>query len=171
MDESKTDRTSEHMLNWIKFITTFLLALTIAITIIVLYNANKPFADVEQAAIDSVLKTGQLKDVKRADAYQGSSTWVTVRGVDGDGVEKAVFVGREPEKTYQEVKLAEGITAKTAIETVQKELDVKKVLHAALGMEEVGPVWEVAFTSKDGKLNYVYVLFESGQWWKRILNL
>ncbi|MFS0576766.1 hypothetical protein AB1K83_14090 [Sporosarcina sp. 179-K 3D1 HS] len=159
------------MLNWIKFITTFLLALTVVIAIIVLYNANKPFTQAEQAAIESVMGTGQLKDVQRADTYQGSAAWVTVRGVDGEGVEKAVFVGPQAEEAYKEVKLAEGISADTAIETVKKELDVKKVLHTALGMEEIGPVWEVAFTSADGKLNYVYVQFENGQWWKRILNL
>lgn len=159
------------MLNWVKFIATFLLALTIVITVIVLYNANKPFTLEEKAAVEAVLKTGQLKDVKRADTYQGSAAWVTVRGVDADGVEKAVFVGPEPEESYNEVTLSEGISAKSAIETVKQELAVKKVLHAALGMEEVGPVWEVAYTSNDGKLNYVYVLFENGQWWKRILNL
>ena len=62
-------------------------------------------------------------------------------------------------------------TADEAVQTVEEELDVNKVLHVSLGMEEVGPVWEVAFKSENGKLNYVYVLFENGHWWKRILNL
>lgn len=40
-----------------------------------------------------------------------------------------------------------------------------------LGYEEVGPVWEITYTNSDDKLNYVYIIFEDGQWWKRILNL
>ncbi len=72
---------------------------------------------------------------------------------------------------FEEVLLADGISAEKAIANVQQELKVKTVLHVTLGMEEEGPVWEVAFKGENGKLNYVYVFFEDGQWWKRILNL
>ena len=51
------------------------------------------------------------------------------------------------------------------------EQNVKQVLHTKLGYEEPGAVWEIAYINKSDKLNYVYILFEDGQWWKRILNL
>ena len=69
------------------------------------------------------------------------------------------------------MKLADGISAEQAVANVKQELNVKKILHVTLGLEVEGPVWEVAFTSDNGKLNYVYVFFDTGQWWKRILNL
>ena len=96
---------------------------------------------------------------------------MTVFGVDEDGEEKAVFVDEKSKDGFKEVKLTDGITAEKAVANVKKELDVKKILHVKLGLEEEGPVWEVAFKSENGKLNYVYVFFENGQWWKRILNL
>ena len=34
-----------------------------------------------------------------------------------------------------------------------------------------GAVWEIIYLNDADKLNYVYILFEDGQWWKRILNL
>jgi uncharacterized protein YpmB len=45
------------------------------------------------------------------------------------------------------------------------------VLHTKLGLEDSKVVWEITFFNENDKLNYVYILFENGKWWKRILNL
>ncbi|MEK4715389.1 MULTISPECIES: DUF5590 domain-containing protein [unclassified Sporosarcina] len=159
------------MLNWIKFIVVFLIMLTSVITVMVLVNAEKPFSAAKKAAIESAVQSGQLASVSSADVFNGTIPTVTVFGVDADGKEKAVFVDENSKDGFKEVKLTDGISAEKAVANVKKELDVKKVLHVKLGQEEEGPVWEVAFKSDNGKLNYVYVFFENGQWWKRILNL
>lgn len=159
------------MLNWIKFIVVFLFTLTSVITVTVLYNADKPSSSVKKAAIESAIKSGQLVSASTVEIFNGTVPAVTVYGVDEDGKKKAVFVDEKSKDGFKEVKLADGISAEKAVANVKKELDVKKVLHVKLGLEEKGPVWEVAFKSDNGKLNYVYVFFENGQWWKRILNL
>lgn len=159
------------MLNWVKFIVVFLLALTTVITITVLYNAGKPFSVATKAAIDSALSSGQIVSTSSAEPFNGTVPMVTVFGVDADGEETAVFVNPQWEDGFEEVKLADGISAERAIANVKQELNVKKILHVTLGLEAEGPVWEVAFTSDNDKLNYVYVFFDTGQWWKRILNL
>jgi uncharacterized protein YpmB len=159
------------MLNWIKFIAVFLLSLTTIILVTVFFNANKPIASAKTLAIDEAIGTGQIMTAEYAQLYNGNVPSVTVFGIDGKGAETAVFVDETKEGNFKEVKLADGITAETAVENVRHEHDVKKILHVKLGMEDAGPVWEVAFKSENGKLNYVYVFFENGQWWKRILNL
>ncbi|MBE1554139.1 DUF5590 domain-containing protein [Sporosarcina limicola] len=159
------------MLNWIKFIVVFLLLLTSVIIITVLYNADKPFANAKKSAIESAIRSGQLVSATSANTFNSTVPSVTVIGLDGEGQEKAIFVDSQSEDGFKEVKLADGITAEKAVENVKQELNVKKILHVTLGMEEEGPVWEVAFKSDNGKLNYVYVFFLNGQWWKRILNL
>ncbi|WP_342512192.1 DUF5590 domain-containing protein [Sporosarcina sp. FSL K6-1522] len=159
------------MWNWIKFIVVFLLTLTSVIIVMVFYNANKPASEAKKVAIQSVIESGQLVTVQSAEPFNGTVPAITVFGLDKDGKEKAVFVNDNSEDGYEEVMLADGITADRAIKTVKQELNVGKVLHARLGMEEENPVWEIAFQSDNGKLNYVYVLFENGQWLKRILNL
>ncbi|MFJ7933474.1 DUF5590 domain-containing protein [Sporosarcina sp. NPDC096371] len=159
------------MVNWIKFIVVFLLVLTSFITVTVLYNAGKPISSANKAAVESALDSGQLVSVSSAEPFNGAVPMVTVIGVDKEGEKKAVFVDGRSEKNFEEVKLADGISAEKAIANVKQELNVKKVLHVTLGLEVEGPVWEVAFTSDNGKLNYVYVFFNNGQWWKRILNL
>lgn len=159
------------MLNWIKFIIVFLIALTTVIVVAIFYNANKPIASASDLATDAAIHSGQVISTNAAQPYNGSESLVTVFGVNDQGEEVAVFVTDTDQKEFAEVNLADGITAKQAIDVVQEEHKVKKVLHATLGIEEEELVWEVAFKGDDDKLNYVYVFFESGQWWKRILNL
>lgn len=145
--------------------------LTSVITVAVLVNANKPFTAAEKVAIESAIQSGQLTSASSAVVFNGTVPTVTVFGEDGDGNEKAVFVDEKSQDGFKEVKLTDGISAEKAVANVKKELDVERTLHVRLGLEEEGPVWEVAFKSDNGKLNYVYVFFENGKWWKRILNL
>lgn len=159
------------MLNWIKFITVFLATLTTVIVVTVFISALKPLASEEDIASDAAIKSGQILSVDSVQLYNGTQSFMTVFGVNDKGEEIALFVDENTDKDFGAVKIADGITAAQAVATVKKELAVQKVLHVSLGVEEAGPVWEVAFKSDNGKLNYVYVYFESGQWWKRILNL
>ncbi|CAM3055366.1 DUF5590 domain-containing protein [Filibacter tadaridae] len=159
------------VLNWVKFIVVFLVSLTSVITIIVLYSADKPVSNAKEKAIEAVIQSGQLVSVNTAQPYNGKVSSVTVFGLDEKGVAKAVFVDENQKSDFKEVKLKNGIKADEAVTIVKQEIAVHDLLHVTLGMEEDGPVWEVAFNNEKGKLNYVYVLFEGGQWWKRILNL
>lgn len=159
------------MMNWIKFIAAFLLALSLIIIVIVFYNANGPFSNAQHEAEADALKSGALKTVDRTEIYNGTVSMVTVFGKDDEGNEKAVFIEGKTGEILDEVSMKDGIEAKAAIEAVKAELSVEKILHVVLGLEDGHPVWEVAFKGENGKLNYVYVFFENGEWWKRILNL
>lgn len=159
------------MMNWIKFIAAFLLALSLIIIVIVFYNANGPFSNALQKAEADALKSGVLKSVERTEIYNGTVSMVTVFGIDDEGNEKAIFIEGKTGEVLDEVAMKDGIDAQTAIDTVKAELSVEKILHVVLGLEDGHPVWEVAFKGENGKLNYVYVFFENGEWWKRILNL
>lgn len=159
------------MMNWIKFFSAFLLALAIVLVTIIFTNAQKPFSAALQNAEKSVQQSGELLSIEHAEIYNGTISMVTVFGKDEKGIEKAVFVDEKSGKILDLVKLEDGIDSKQAIQTVKSELKVDKILHVTLGVEGEYPVWEVAFKSENGKLNYVYVFFENGEWWKRILNL
>lgn len=159
------------MLNWVKFITAFLLTLVTVIAITVFYNAYKPVASVKKEAESLALRSGQVTTITDVQPYNGTSTLVTVIGKNEEGKQVAVFVQETEEEKYKEVKLKDGITAKEAMKIVQDEQKPAKILHVLLGLEENEPIWEVAFKSESGKLNYVYIQFYDGKWSKRILNL
>ncbi|HWL24900.1 MAG TPA: DUF5590 domain-containing protein [Ureibacillus sp.] len=160
------------MKNWVVFIVLFILSMSLVISILVLSKAMTPINTIEQQAEELAVKTNSLASVKDSYIYNGNKPYVTVFGVDEDGKEKAVFVPISlEENSIQEVYLQDGITREQALSVIDKEKDVKKILHTKLGYEEAGVVWEITYTNNANKLNYVYILFEDGQWWKRILNL
>ena len=160
------------MKNWIIFISVFLASLAIVISAIVFVHARAPYKDAEQLAESTAIQEGELVSVTDSYVYRGLSSNLTVIGKDSEGNDKAVFIPEsESDKELSTVLLADGISSKETLELVRNEMEVKEMLHVRLGMEEVGPVWEVSFIGKNDKLNYVYILFENGKWWKRILNL
>lgn len=160
------------MKNWIIFSIVFILSLSLVISVFVLWKANAPFVDIEQKAEALALDTKALAVVEDSYVYNGNKPYVTVFGVDEYGKEKAIFVPMSlDENSMQEVFLAEGITEADALDRFRNETAVKEILHTKLGFEKAGAVWEITYISTSGSLNYVYLLHEDGQWWKRILNL
>jgi uncharacterized protein YpmB len=159
------------MKNWIIFISVFVLSLTIGITVLVLWKANAPFDKIEKQAIEVAIASEAITSSTEAYVYNGNKPYVTVFGIDENGDEKAVFVPITlDEKSIQQVYLKDGITKEQAL-SVLSDQEVKEILHTKLGYEEPGAVWEITYLNDSDKLNYVYILFEDGQWWKRILNL
>lgn len=160
------------MKNWIIFISVFLVSLAIVISAIVLVQARSPYKDAEQYAEQTAIDQGEVVSITDSYVYRGLTSNMTVIGKDAEGHSKAVFIPEgDSDSKWTSVLIEEGISKEDTLKFVQNEMDVKEVLHIRLGMEEVGPVWEVSYIGTNDKLNYVYILFENGNWWKRILNL
>jgi len=160
------------MKRWVIFISVFILSLSLFISIFVMWKAGQPFSDAKAKAEQTAVNENKLDRVTDSEVYSGSTTYITVHGFSNNGDEKAVFipVGTK-NNVIEEVLLNDGISKKQAIKTVQDEFKVKEVLHTKLGWEDNNAVWEITFLNETDKLNYVYLLFENGEWWKRILNL
>ncbi len=160
------------MKNWIIFGVVFIVSLVLVITSFVLWKAAAPFDEMEQQAEDLAITSKSLAVVSDSYVYNSNKPYVTVFGVDEYGKEKAIFVPVSMEEDLiQEVFLQDGITKEQALSVVSDETDVKEILHVKLGYEDVGAVWEITYLNDADKLNYRYILFEDGQWWKRISNL
>lgn len=160
------------MKNWLIFISVFMVSLSLVISILVLWKAEAPFSLIEEKAEQLALDAKALAIVTESYTYNGKNSYVTVFGVDEYGDKKAVFVPTNLEEdSIQEVFLKDGITEKQALSVFKKEGNVQKVLHMKLGYEEAGAVWEISYLNDQDKLNYVYILFKDGDWWKRIKNL
>lgn len=160
------------MKNWLIFGAVFILSLSLVISILVLWKADAPFNEMEQKAEQLALDTKALAVVSESYVYNGNKPYITVFGVDEYGKEKAIFVPISlEENSMQEVFLQNGITEEQALSVLSKETLVKEILHTKLGYEDAGAVWEITYINDADKLSYVYILFEDGQWWKRILNL
>lgn len=161
------------MKKWLIFISVFIVSLSLVISFFVIMNAGKPFKEVKEKAEQVAISENKLEQVTGSEVYNGVNSYTTVRGKDAKGIDKAVFIPNTKSKklSIEEVQLKDGISKNQAIKIVQEEFKVKEVLHTKLGWEQDNAVWEITFLNEKDKLNYVYLFFENGKWWKRILNL
>lgn len=160
------------MKKWFIFISVFILSLSLCISLFVIWKAGQPFRSAKQDAEQVAISEKMLTEVTDSQVYSSTNTYITVLGNDENGEEKAVFIPSSNQKLkIEEVLMKDGISKKQAIKTVQDEFEVKEVLHTKLGWEQNHAVWEITFLNENDKLNYVYLLFENGKWWKRILNM
>ncbi|MGE6488807.1 DUF5590 domain-containing protein [Paenisporosarcina sp. NPDC076898] len=159
------------MKKWVIFISVFILSLSLCISLFVLWKAGQPFKSAKQDAEQVAISEKKLSEVTDSQVYSSSNTYITVLGKDENGEEKAVFIPSSQKLKIQEVLMKDGISKKEAIKAVEDEFEVKEVLHSKLGWEQKQAVWEITFLNENDKLNYVYLFFDNGKWWKRILNL
>lgn len=160
------------MKSWIKFFAIFFVMLAVVLTVLVTIKAYAPYHSATQEAKDVVSKERLLKTVDKSYVYNSTNHYVTVIGKNDKNQSTAVVLNQDQSKVKKEViELSKGVTEKEAIKIATEGQKVKKVLHVHLGIEKPGPVWEVAFENNRDELNYVYVVFETGQWWKKITNL
>lgn len=160
------------MKKWIIFSVIFVGSLSLVISTLVLFTAQSPIRSAQKEAEQLALTSKSLAIVSNSYPYNGNKPYITVFGVDEYGKEKAVFVPITlEEKEIEQVFLEDGITKDQALAVLQDEVPVKEILHTKLGYERNNAVWEVTYLNDSDQLNYVYILFEDGQWWKRILNL
>ncbi|WP_391209019.1 DUF5590 domain-containing protein [Psychrobacillus sp. L4] len=157
---------------WILFIVTFLIGLTLILSLLIYFQAKAPFKAASDDAETYVLHNNLLSQINDSYVYNSNISYHTVIGKTAKGEVKAFFIPeKKTDDPIMEVNFKDGITKEQAKELAKKDEKISKLLHVKLGVEEVGPVWEISFINKDNKLSYVYLLFDNGDWWKRISNL
>ncbi|TQR15358.1 DUF5590 domain-containing protein [Psychrobacillus soli] len=157
---------------WLLFIVIFAISLTVILSLLIYFQAKIPFKEANENAEAYVTKNNLLSQVDDSYVYNSTSTFYTVIGKTAKGEEKAFFIpDKKTDDAIMEVKLQDGISKEKAIELAMANEKNSKLLHAKLGVEEIGPVWEVTYVNEKDNLNYVYLLFDNGDWWKRISNL
>ncbi|MFJ7826295.1 DUF5590 domain-containing protein [Psychrobacillus sp. NPDC096623] len=157
---------------WLLFIVIFAFSLTLVLSLLIYFQAKSPFSDAADQAQTYALEKKLLAHVEKTYVYNNNSTFLTVVGTTAKGEKKAYFLPeKQSDEKIMEVSLDEGISEQQAIDLAMKDIKDGKLLHAKLGVEEIGPVWEITYVNSQDNLNYVYLLFDNGEWWKRISNL
>ncbi|WP_409251152.1 DUF5590 domain-containing protein [Bacillus sp. SCS-153A] len=152
----------------------FVVLLTIVIIgsmIAVFLNARSPVNEKAEVALQRAQSETEIASTEDVSLYNGKNSYVVITGENTSGEKIIVWV---PEKKEAEIivkKWADGISKEAAINKLNDENDVNEILSVKLGMESVGPVWELTYLDENEHLNYYYLLFETGEWWRKIENL
>lgn len=158
------------MYKWLIIILSVLL-LAAGIGGCVYNNASAPMAKAKNAAQKRLQNETDIQKMDDFYLYQGSSTYYVVIGKDKKQDDKVAWIPENPKKKVVVKKLTEGITEKEAINKLLSEKKPKELLGVRLGMEDSLPVWELSYLDANLNLNYYYIHFDSGKWWRKIENL
>lgn len=159
-----------HMYKWLAIILSCIL-LIVGIGGCVYSKAKAPIKKARVAAEERLKKETDIKDVDEFYLYNGSSTYYAVIGKNSKGQEMAAWIPANKKEKVHVKKMSDGVSKQDALNKLLSEKKPKEVLGVRLGMEKELPVWELSYLDENSNLNYYYIHFDSGKWWRKIENL
>ncbi|OLN23216.1 hypothetical protein BTO30_04395 [Domibacillus antri] len=144
----------------------------IAIIVGIMYNnAQKPYEKAKATAVQEAKEKAALTEVGEVYVYNGTNAYYAVTGKDESGRNTAVWIARDGKSEPVVKPLDTGVTEKEARALFTEEAGHVEILSLTLGMEKETPVWLFTFKNENGRLNYYYLSFEDGKWWKKVENI
>lgn len=161
------------MKNWQKWINGFLifLLLIIGISGYIFIKAQSPLKSGKEEAFAIAKKEAGIISPEKFYLYHGTETYYVVVGQAKNKKKKIVWIPENKKRGISVKALNSGISESEAIQKVLNEKNIQQILAARLGMEKDIPIWEVSNLDQDDHLNYYYIHFETGEWWRKIKNL
>lgn len=156
-----------------KWITIILVAAVIVMgtaSVLLYQTARGPVEEEFDQAAKRVLDETSMKEIEKTTMYHGAEAYTVITGTDDNNEKVVAFVPEKKEEIIVK-KWADGISKDQAINKLKDEKQPDEILSVRLGHESVGPVWEITYLDKQRNLNYFYLLFSNGEWWKKIENL
>ncbi|WP_046173694.1 cell wall elongation regulator TseB-like domain-containing protein [Domibacillus indicus] len=144
----------------------------IAGAIAILYNnAQKPYEKAQEEAVRQLEDKASLARVDDVYVYHSTKTYYTGTGQDQNGQNVAVWLAEDGKSEPVIRPLKNGTTEKEARALFKEEAGSAEILSLTLGMEGKTPVWLFTFEGKNDSLNYYYLSFTDGTWWKKVENI
>jgi uncharacterized protein YpmB len=133
-------------------------------------QASAPFKNAEQEAFRLAKQLANITNPETFYWYHGTSSYYVVIGLRENGKKYVVWINKETKQTTV-LRWDQGISEQEAIQKLKADKSPKKILHAHLGMERTIPLWEIAYINEHDQLNYYYIRFDTGEWWRTIEKL
>ncbi|WML40342.1 DUF5590 domain-containing protein [Neobacillus sp. OS1-2] len=121
-------------------------------------------------AVTLANKKVQIDKVEDFHLYNGLEKVNVIEANDKKGEKIIVWIPDKSKKVFVK-KAKDGLSKEEAVQKLLQEKKPKKIISVRLGMQKNIPLWEIYYRSDNNLINYYYVLFETGEWYKNIDNL
>ncbi|PFA70063.1 peptidase [Bacillus sp. AFS015802] len=158
------------MKKWITIIVSLIIVIGITLSVLLYQFSRNPLDHQAEKALKRVEDETSIVNVQDTSIYNGSKSYVVVTGENEQNEKLVAWVPNQKGKIIEK-KWADGITKDQAVNKLKDEKKPKELLSVRLGYESVGPVWEMTYLDQQDNLNYYYLLFSTGEWWRKIENL
>jgi uncharacterized protein YpmB len=157
------------MKKWLMIISV-LIILAVVATFVVYFKAVEPVKAAEEKAVLIAKEEVGLNSVNEFNIYNAEDTYYVLQGENKKGTKLVIWI---PEKKGKVIvkKASEGISKQQATKKVLEEIGSDEIISVKLGIESGVPIWEIHSRTKGNLLNYHSVVFETGEWVKKIENL
>ncbi len=155
---------------WI-FISIFVTIILVGIATVVYINSREPLNSMYEQALERLQTETELTNIEEFSRYNGEKSYLVFKGANKKSEKVIAWVPSNHQEDIILEKWANGITKEDALNTLKNEVNPKEILSVHLGIERVGPVWEITYLDEQDALNYYYLLFRTGEWWRNIENL
>ncbi|MCA1058361.1 DUF5590 domain-containing protein [Rossellomorea aquimaris] len=158
------------MKKWITIIVISFIVIGVTASVLLYKVSRGPLDQQRDQALNRVEDETAIVKVENTSFYNGSKSYVVVTGENEQQEKLVAWIPNKKGKIIEK-KWADGITKDQAINKLNDEKKPKELLSVRLGYESVGPVWELTYLDQQDNLNYYYLLFSTGEWWRKIENL
>ncbi len=158
------------MKKWIILIICLFIVLSFISFSLFYQQSRKTVTKAENKVAQLSIDQHKLVTVEKTYIYHGNSTSYVATGINSSKDKVAIFYSNKWQY-IKSIDFSNGTSEKTAVNKLYKEENPDKILSISLGIEDHIPIWEMAYLDHDQHLNYYYVEFESGDWWRKISNL
>ncbi|TMU86787.1 peptidase [Bacillus sp. BHET2] len=158
------------MKKWLLIIALGFLVIGTGVSILLYQVSRNPLDRQAEKALSRVENETTIVEVQNTSFYNGSKSYVVVTGKNEQNEKMVAWVPNKNGKIIEK-KWADGLSKDQALNKLRDEKQPKEVLSLRLGYESVGPVWEITYLDNQDNLNYFYLLFSTGEWWRKIENL
>jgi uncharacterized protein YpmB len=158
------------MKKWITIIVLLFIIIGITASVLLYQVSRNPLDHKADQALKRVENETAIVKVESTSFYNGTKSYMVVTGENEQSEKLVAWVPNKKGKIIEK-KWADGITKDQAINKLKDEKKPKELLSVRLGYESVGPVWEMTYLDQQDNLNYYYLLFSTGEWWRKIENL
>ncbi|MFZ2584257.1 MAG: DUF5590 domain-containing protein, partial [Trichococcus flocculiformis] len=121
-----------------------ILFLMIVSSYTIFYRSQQPMLQAQKEATAIAEENANIQKVQDFYWYNGSETYFTLAGIDGNNEELYVIIKKDGGETTV-LNTAEVVTESEAKSITQADKKPERILEARLGIENEEPVWEVTY--------------------------
>ena len=159
------------MKKWLIIMTSFIAVCVLTLCITIYVVARQPLLTSIEAGETRAKGELQLQTIEESYVYNSTQSYNVVQGITNNEEWIVSFYPVSGDEEPQTRAMDEGITKDEVLAMLYEEDNPSKIMSAKLGYESIGPVWEIIYLDEEKTLNYYYVSFDDGEWWRTIRNL
>ncbi|WP_226666834.1 DUF5590 domain-containing protein [Metabacillus litoralis] len=138
-----------------------------------IYNtARNQYKENHQSSKELAMEKADLTTVESINTFNGNQKYHVISGENAKNEEVYVWIPQPQKENNKEndivknivvEKHSSGVTRDEAIQVVQNEYKVKKLINVQLGMDEGIPIWEVKYKDQSDRYTFDFVHFSNGE--------